>query len=172
MPAPSWDLAITVIFLVGIAFGYILQRDKIVGTLLGVYVGLVMTQAVSGNIQSFFQGNTTLFNQIWIHANVNPFIVKILVFAASIIIVSTRANISSGKSKNALSPLEIVVYSILTTGLILTCIFNFMPTASVTPFVMTSRMAKLVIDNYIWWIVLPIIFMLVSGFIHKDSAND
>ncbi len=169
MPAPSWDLAITVIFLVGIAFGYILQRDKIVGTLLGVYVGLILTQAVSGNIQHFFQGDTTLFNQVWIRANANAFTIRALVFAAAIIIVSTKANISGTKAKGILSPLEIIIYSTLTTGLILGSLFYFMPADGRTPFIMTSRLAKFIIENYTWFIVGPVLFMLVSGFLHKES---
>lgn len=172
MPTPSWDLAITVIFLIGIAFGYILQKDKIVATLLGVYVGLIMTQAVSGNIQHFFQGDTTLFNQVWIKSNANPFTIRALIFVGTLVLVSTKANVSGSKAKGILSPLEIVVYSVLTTGLILSSIFHFMPQESMTAFTMSSRMAKLVIDNYTWWIILPVIFMLVSGFLHKESSSD
>ena len=172
MPAPSWDLAIAVIFLIGIAFGYILQRDKIVGTLLGVYVGLIMTQAISGNIQHFFQGDTTLFNQIWIHANASPFTIRVLIFAITLVIVSAKANISGGKSKGVLTPIEIIVYSTLTTGLIIGSIFYFMPANSLTPFLATSRLAKLIIQDYTWWVILPVIFMLISGFLHKDGASD
>lgn len=172
MPTPSWDLAITVVFIVGIAFGYILQKDKIVQTLLGVYVGLIMTQAVAGNIQHFFQGDTTLFNQVWIKANADPFTIRALIFLGTIMLVSTKANVSSNKAKGALSPLEIVVYSVLTTGLIVCSLFYFMPEEARTTFVMTSRMAKLVINNYIWWITLPVLFMLVSGFLNKDRSSD
>lgn len=172
MPTPSWDLAITVIFIVGIAFGYILQRDKIVSTLLGVYAGLIMTQAVSGTIQNFFQGDATLFNQVWIRANTSPFTIRALLFLATIILVSTKANVSSSKAKGLLSPLEIVVYSVLTTGLVLSSLFHFMPQDSITTFTMTSRMAKLVINNYTWWVVLPMVFMFVSGWLHRDSSSD
>ena len=171
MPAPSWDLAITVIFLIGIAFGYILQRDKIVGTLLGVYVGLVVTQTVAGTIQNFFQGNTTLFNQVWIPANTNPFVIKAVLLGLVTVIVSTKANISGGRPKIILSPLEIIVYSVLTTGLILAALANFLPQDMRLQFILNSRMAKMVVTNYTWWIILPILFMLVSGFIHKDKKD-
>ena len=171
MPTPSWDLAITVIFLVGIAFGYILQRDKIVGTLLGVYVGLIITQAISGNLQHFFQGDTTLFNQVWIRANANPFTIRALVFAATIMIVSTKASVSGSKSKGILSPLEIIIYSVLTTALIIGSLFYFMPVDSRVPFMMTSRLAKLIISDYTWIVVLPVIFMMVSGFLHRDASD-
>lgn len=172
MPTPSWDLAITVVFIVGIAFGYILQKDKIVQTLLGVYVGLIMTQAVSGNIQQFFQGDTTLFNQVWIKANADPFTIRAIIFLGTIMLISAKANVSSSKAKGALSPMEIVIYSVLTTGLIVCSLFYFMPPEARATFVMTSRMAKLVINNYTLWIIAPVIFMMVSGFLHKDSSSD
>ena len=54
MPGPSWDLAIAVFFLIGMTFGYILQREKIVATLLSVYVALVVTQIFAGNVFEFF----------------------------------------------------------------------------------------------------------------------
>lgn len=171
MPTPSWDLAITIIFLVGIAFGYILQKDKIVSLLLGVYVGLVMTQVVSGDIQNFFQGNSVLFNQIWIKSNTNPFTIRTVVFAATLILISTKANIAGNKTKALLSPLEIIIYSVLTTGLILSSVFHFMPQTTMTAFTMSSRMAKLVIDNYTWWLVVPVLFMVVSGFFNKESSH-
>ncbi len=173
MPAPSWDLALTVIFLIGIAFGYILQRDKIVGTLLGVYAGLVVTQAVAGSIQQLFQGDSFLFNQVWIKANANPFSIRAVLFGLTIAIVATKANIASGKSKSMLlSPLEIIVYSIMTTGLIIASVFFFMPGDARTPYMLTSQIAKFIIQNYTWWIVSPILFMIVSGFIHKKESHE
>lgn len=170
MPTPSWDLAITVFFLMGIAFGYILQRDKIVATLLSVYVGLIITQAVSGNIQSFIQGEST-FSNMWIRSNANPFTVRAVIFIAVIMLVSAKSGISAGRSKGLLSPIEVIIYSIFTSGLILSSLFYFMPAESREAFVMSSRMAKLVINNYVWWIVLPIIFMIVAGFFRRSSSS-
>jgi len=171
MPTPSWDLAITVFFLIGIAFGYILQRDKIIATLLSVYVGLIITQAVAGNVQSFFMGESTLSN-VWIKSNANPFTIRTVIFLAVIMLVSAKSGISGGKSKGLLSPLEVIIYSIFTSGLILSSLFYFMPAESREAFVMGSRMAKLVINNYIWWIVLPVLFMIASGFFRKNSSDD
>lgn len=171
MPTPSWDLAITVFFLIGIAFGYILQRDKIVVTLLSVYVGLIVAQAVSGNVHQFFQGDTTLFNQVWIRSNANPLTIRIAVFAAVIVLISAKSNFSAGKSKGILSPIEIIIYSILTSGLILSSIFYFMPPETREALVASSRMAKIVINYYTLWIILPVVFMIITGFFHKGSSS-
>lgn len=172
MPTPSWDLAITVFFVLGAAFGYILQRDKIIATLLSVYVGLIVTQAFAGNLQDFFQGDKTLFNQIWIRSNTNPFTIRVVIFMAVIMLLSAKSGISGGKSKSGiLSPLEIIAYSILTTGLILSSIFYFMPIESREALMATSKMARLVINNYTWWILLPVALMIGTGFMHKSSSS-
>jgi len=170
MPTPSWDLAITIFFLIGVAFGYILQRDKIVTTLLSVYVALIITQAIAGNVQSFFMGETTL-NNVWIKANANPFTIRTIIFVGVIMLISTKADLSSNRTKTALSPLEIILYSILTSGLILSSIFYFMPQESREAFMMASRMAKFVISNYTWWLILPVAVLIGSGFINKKSSD-
>ena len=170
MPAPSWNLAIAVIFLMGIAFGYILQRDKIVATMLSVYVGLIMTQAVSGSLQQFFEGSKTL-NQFWLNLHASSFSIRLVVFMLTITLLSAKSGISGGKTKGLLSPIEIVIYSILTTGLMLSSIFYFMPAASREAFAANSKFASFVIGNYIWWVILPVVALIVGGFFRKSGSS-
>lgn len=171
MPTPSWDLAIIVFFLIGIAFGYILQREKIVATLLSVYVSLVITQVVSGNVLSFFQGDKVLFNQVFIKSGSSPFTVRVVIFMAIIMLLSAKGGISGGKSKGIFSPIEIIIFSFFTTALILSSIFYFMPIESRDTFMATSRMANFVIKNYIWEVILPVVAMIVLGFFRKSSSS-
>jgi hypothetical protein len=155
----------------GIAFGYILQREKIVATMLSVYVGLIMTQAVSGNLMQFFEGSKTL-NQFWLNLHASSFSIRVAVFMLTITLLSAKSGISGGKTKGLLSPIEIVAYSILTTGLILASIFYFLPPETRSAFAEGSKMANLIINYYIWWIVLPPVVLIVSGFFRKGSSSD
>ncbi len=170
MPTPSWNLAIIVIFVLGIAFGYILQRDKIVATMLSVYVGLIVTQAISGTMQQFFEGQATL-NKFWINLNASPFSIRLVIFMTVITLLSAKSGISGGKTKGLLSPVEVISYSILTTGLILSSIFYFMPPETRDAFAAASKMSNFVITHYVWWIVLPVLALIASGFVRKTS-ND
>jgi len=171
MPAPSWDLAITVFFLIGIAFGYILQREKIVATLLSVYVALVVTQVFSGNVFAFFQGDKTLFNQVWIRNNSSPFTIRVIIFMLVIMLLSAKGGISGSKSKGIFSPIEILGLSFLTTGLILSSIFYFMPPESRDALMANSRMATLVIKYYLWWVIVPVIVLIGLGFFHRSHSS-
>lgn len=168
MPTPSWNLAIIVIFVLGIAFGYILQRDKIVATMLSVYVALIVTQAISGTMQQFFEGQATL-NKFWINLHASPFTIRLVIFMGVITLLSAKSGVSGGKTKGLLSPIEVVTYSILTTGLILSSIFFFMPPESRDAFSGASKMAGFIISHYVWWIVLPVIALIGMGFFRKSS---
>lgn len=171
MPTPSWDLAIIVFFLIGIAFGYILQREKIVATMVSVYVALVVTQVFAGNVLSFFQGDKVMFSQVWIKSGASPFTVRVVIFMAVIMLLSAKGGISSSKSKGIFSPIEIIGFSFLTTALILSSIFYFMPPESRDAFMASSRMASFVIKYYIWWVILPVAAMIGLGFFRRSSSS-
>ena len=170
MPTPSWNLAIVVIFLMGIAFGYILQRDKIVVTMLCVYVALIVTQAFSGTLQNFFEGTSTI-NQFWVNLHASSFTVRLVIFMATITLLSAKSGISGGKSKGLLSPIEVIIFSFFTTGLILSSIFYFLPAESRDSFAASSKFAALIINNYIWWIMLPVAALIGLGFFRKGSSS-
>ncbi|HLB95502.1 MAG TPA: hypothetical protein VJK26_01205 [Patescibacteria group bacterium] len=172
MPTPSWDLAIIVFFLIGIAFGYILQREKIIATLLSIYVALVVTQVFSGNVLSFFQGDKVLFNQVWVQSGSSPFTVRVVIFMLVIMLLSAKGGISSSKAKGIFSPIEIIGFSFLATALILSSIFNFMPPESREAFMASSRMANLVIKYYLWWVLLPPVAIIGLGFFRRTRSTD
>jgi len=169
MPAPSWNLAITVFFLIGIVFGYILQREKIMATLLSVYVALIVTQIFAGNVFDFFQGNKLLFDTVWIRANASPFTIRVLVFIGIIALLSAKGGISGTKSKGLLSPIEIMILSFLTTGLIISSIFFFMPPESRDVFMQSSNLASAIIRYYPLWVITPVVVMVGLGFIRKSD---
>lgn len=171
MPAPSWDLAIVVFFLIGIAFGYILQREKIVATMLSTYVSLVITQIFAGNVQDFFHGEKMAFGQVWIQNNASPFTIRVAIFMIVIMLLSAKGGISGGKAKGILSPIEIIGFSFLTTALILSSIFYFMPIEQREAFMATSRFASFIIKYYLWWVILPVATLIGLGFFKKSSHS-
>lgn len=171
MPGPSWDLAITVFFLIGVAFGYILQREKIIATLLSVYVSLAVTQVFAGNVFEFFQGDKVIFDKVWIRSGTTPFTIKVVLFMAVIMLLSTKGGISGSKAKGILSPIEIIILSFLTTGLMLSSIFFFMAPEAREAFMASSRLASLVIKYYPLWVITPVIALVVLGFFRKTHSS-
>ena len=124
-PLPSWDIFIGLSFLVGIAYAFILRRDKTITFLCSVYIGMVIASTFSKDLFDFFQGNTVIANQIWIRSNTPLSTISIALFLAAIVFVSGAISFSSNKSE--ISPIEITIYGALSVALIIVSIIGFLP---------------------------------------------
>ena len=164
---PSWDLIITIFFIVTIAYGFILQRDKTVVTLISVYVGLVLVQVLTDPMQDFFAGEKTVFGQLFIKSSASPFTIKTILFAAVIALVSTKSGLAS-KGEGSASPLEIFGFSFLNASLIISSIFYFMPESTMMHYASISKLANFVINYHVWWIILPILLLIITGWKRSD----
>lgn len=161
---PTWDLFLTLFFIIGVAYGFILQRDKTIITLISVYVALVVTQVLAGPVQEFFAGEKTLFGQFFINANVSPFTIQMVLFAGIIALVSAKSGLAGRESGGLMSPIEVFGYSALNTALIISSIFFFMPEAMRAGFDETSKIAHFLIQFHTWWIILPVALLIFTGF--------
>jgi len=169
---PSWDLFITLFFIIGIAYGFILQKEKIIATLVSAYIALVIVSVWSETLHKFFLGEKAVLNQLFVRSNASPFTIQVIMFAVIILLLSSKSGISGSKaSKSILSPLESIIYSFLTTALILSSIFYFLPAEARTAFAAQSKLAKLIIDYHNWWIMLPVLFLLFTGFRNGGSSS-
>ncbi|MCX6808355.1 MAG: hypothetical protein NTW50_01650 [Candidatus Berkelbacteria bacterium] len=65
MQLPSVDVFIGIFFLLGLAYGFLLQREKTITALCSVYIGLVIASSFSGSIFDLMNGNKVIANQIW-----------------------------------------------------------------------------------------------------------
>ena len=126
MPLPSWDIFIGLTIVVGIAYGFILRRDKTITLLCSTYIGLVIASNFSNDIFQFFNGNKVIADQIWIRSGAPVSTISIILFTASIIFISGAINSSSNRSGD-LSPIEVIAYSALTMALIITSVIGFLP---------------------------------------------
>jgi len=164
---PSWDLIITLFFIVAMAYGFIMQRDKAVITLISVYVALVVVQYFSAPLLDFFAGEKTIFGQLFIKSSASPFTIKVVLFAAVIALLSAKSGLTS-KSESSIPPLEVLAYSFLNATLILSSIFSFMPETTQTTYSSSSKLANFVISHNVWWIILPVILLIVLGWKRND----
>ncbi|PIP51301.1 hypothetical protein COY43_00955 [Candidatus Berkelbacteria bacterium CG_4_10_14_0_8_um_filter_35_9_33_8] len=161
--APSWDLFIGLFMIIGISYGFILQREKTTVTILSSYVALVITQVLNPMIQGFFIGDKTI-GSFFIRANISSFTIQSVVFALVIILLVTRSGIAGQRARGLLSPIEVMIYSILNSSLILSTILSFLPEEQKASIVASSKLASRMVQYHIWWLVLPAIAMIVIGF--------
>ncbi len=171
MQTPSWDLFIGLFFVVIIGYGFVLQRDKVVVTLLSIYAGIVVSQNFSPIVSKFFAGEQTIANSVFIKSSASPLTIQAGLFGLVIILISAKAGLTGRNSKGVLSPIELMTYSAFNAALILVTIFSFMDEASRNHIVETSKLGKFVLQYSTVWLIAPLIFMLFTGGLRRGS-ND
>lgn len=171
---PSWDLFLTIFFIVSIGYSFVLQRDKVVVTLLAIYVGIVMAGILGGPLQQFFNGDKTVANSLFISANTSPFSIQSGIFLLTVILVTIRSGLGSRNSSTGgkLSTFELALFSFLNSALILAAVFSFMDPEAQTKFSETSRIAKMIITKEVWWFVAPLIALIATGGLGKSRSSD
>lgn len=152
-----------------------LQRDKVVVTLLAIYAGIVIASVLGGTVQEFFQGDKTIGDQIFVKANASPFSVQAGLFILTTILVSVRSglgNRGSSSTSGKLTMFELALFSFLNSALILTAVFSFMDPTARAQFAEHSRIARVFIDKELWWTVAPLIALVATGGLGKARSSD
>jgi hypothetical protein len=170
---PSWDLFLAIFFVVSIGYSFVLQRDKVVVTLLAIYAGIVMAQVLGEPLQAFFQGDKTIGNQLFIKANASPFTIAAGVFLVTTILVSVRSGLGNRNSSSGgkLTAFELALFSFLNSALILTAIFSFMAPEARTAFAEHSRIARVFINKELWWFIAPLLALVATGGLGKSRSD-
>jgi hypothetical protein len=168
---PSWDLFITLFAIIIVAYGVIMAREKIIVTLISAYVGLVVAKVWGSTIFDFFNGNKTILDKVWIRSSASLFMVQLILFGATVGVLSYRSALSAKEGKG-LSTIEYLVYSLLTAGLVISSILSFMPSEQQSTIINSSRLGNLVMGHQTWWIILPIIMMVFTGKRRGSSGGE
>ncbi|HUD20575.1 MAG TPA: hypothetical protein VMQ44_00705 [Candidatus Saccharimonadales bacterium] len=162
---PSWDLFLTIFFIVSIGYSFVLQRDKVVVTMLAIYAGIVIANILGGPMQAFFNGDKTIANSLFVRANASPLSVQSGIFLLTVVAVVIRSGLGGrgSGSRGVLSPFELAVFSFLNSTLILAAIFSFMTPDAQAHFAATSKIARQIINRETWWFVAPLIALAITG---------
>lgn len=158
---PSWDMFLILFLIMGIAYGVMLQRDKVVVTMISIYVALVVTAIIFPSVQQFFAGEKAILNQVFIKSNANSFTIQTVLFLAIIAVVTAKSGLSG--HDEGVSPFAIFGFSFLNIALILSSILFFMPEVQREGIVAGSKIARFFVDYRIWWLILPVVLLIFTG---------
>lgn len=162
----TWDLLISIFFIMGISYGFILQREKILATILAVYVGWAVSNVWAKPIFGLLTGKTLVFEQLWFKTDLTQFHVQVGIFVIITVLLALKGDFAdiTRRIGGSSSPIIVFLYSFLNAGLVLSIIFSFMGPKAMAYLSNVSHLAELVIDYKNWWIVAPAIVMIVAGF--------
>lgn len=163
----SWDLFITLFFIIAVVYGFILQKDKLTVLLISTYVALAVASAWGEGLYRILTSNTKLLGS-WA-SNASLFTVEVGIFILLILLITLRGGLTteSETREGAFSPFLMAFLGFLTAGLILSSIFSFMPETAREGLIVSSRLALFVWKYHLWFIVLPPLVLVVVGSIKK-----
>lgn len=164
---PSWDVFIFLLFFViAFLYGFSLGRDRILVILVSIYIALAL-------VPSF-----PYYDKLYLGLSAQSFAFKVIsfyvVFIVLFVLLSRSALLnllgaqSTGIGDNIF---EVVVFSILHVGLLVSITLSFLPAASLTHFapstreIFTSELGKFL------WLIAPIAGMIIFSK-HKWSRRD
>ena len=170
MPAlPSWDLYITLFLLASVAYGFMMQRERVLVTLLSIYVGIVISQLLADPVAAFFAGDKTIAGSFFIRSSASPFSIHTALFLGSVALITAKSGLSGNREHGSLSTFEIIGYAVLNGALIITVILGYLEPTSQQTFLAASKNATFIFDHRFWWFVAPIALMIVAG---HNSRSD
>lgn len=156
--APSWDLVITLLFVIGVSYGFIMLRDRILVTLLSLYAGLVVATLMAEPIHKFFNGDIALLNKLWVESSASPFMIKTALFAGTVLLVGAKSGLAGRRSH--FSFMELGAYSFLNVCIGLAAVFSFMEPDQLNGYMESSKMVKAVVEHKNLWFIAPLAIMM------------
>lgn len=163
---PTWDLFITLCFLIGLGYGLILGRERIVTTLIASYIGFAVANEIGNALHEILTGTALLNESIWIKSNVSIFAVKTFLFTLFVVLLTLKGEFvgspgvfSTGIKGTILTGL----YSFLTSGLVISSLISFLPSPAQGSLIAQSNLAASVLQYRNWWLVLPLLVMITVG---------
>lgn len=171
MPAlPSWDLLLTLFVLVSVAYGFMIQRERVIVTLLSIYVGFVVSQLLSDTIAQFFAGEKTVGGSFFIRSSASPFSIHAALFLGCVALITAKSGLSGNRERGgSLSTIEVVAYAGLNAALIASVLIGYLDPAAQATLLETSKNAAFVFSHQAWWLIAPILLMIITG---HQSRND
>jgi len=168
---PTWDLIIVGSFIFFVAYTLILQKEKILTSLVAVYIASAVTQVWGDKVAAFFMGQNFI-GSFFIKANFEPVWIKIIVFFLILIffVMKSDLEVSMQKDSNASLVLNIL-YSLSYAALLTASILNLLPSPTLTNLVLQSKLANFIYNHISWWVILPVVLIILGGYWNREKRD-
>lgn len=155
---PSWDMFIIVFFLIiSLVYGFSLGRDRILVTLISVYMSLAVIKYVPYITE--FNASLSVNDSFALRISVflGAFVFLFFILSQSAVIKTLGANAEQGGF------FQVLVFSVLHAGLLVSVALSFFPHEASQWLSPLTRNAFISDPAKAAWIVLPILAMVVFG---------
>ena len=174
MIIPTWDLIVSLVFIILIVYGIALGKEKVLVLLVSAYIGLIVATIWGGMVYDFISGSSASTSGTVLKANASLFTVKAIIFMVFTVLLVVKGDFLKKASASHDSLMSLLVgglYAFFSAGLILTTIASFLPEIERSTIISQSTLAANIIDHQVWWIVLPALAIIVAGFRGGNTAE-
>lgn len=169
--APSWDLFIVLFLIIAVGYGFLMQRERIVVTMVAAYLGFVVSALFWPEVFGFFHGTNPLLGRYFIRAEVNESQVQIGLFVISMILVSSKAGIDAERGRGWLSGFELFVLSALIGAMIAAIILGYLPEAAQLALAEQSKLMRYLVNYHDLALLAPITSLVALGIRNGRSGS-
>lgn len=181
----SWDLFIIVIFAVIVAYSFIIGRNRTLKVIIGTYIAILASDGIGNLFKEYLLSNRMVVKLISVFGlpsdDKSLIILKIIFFIIAIVVLAVRGgflvDIEENKS-SVVNGIVNLIFGFLSAGLVVSTMLVFISGASfvlgestinmpnfVIDLYNSSRLVRIMIDNYNIWFAMPAIgFVTISYF--------
>ena len=169
---PTWDLIVLVAFIFFVTYSLILQKERILTSIVALYMALVVTQTWGDKVAAFFMGQNFI-GSFWIKANLDPFWIKMIVFFGIIIFFAIRSDLIVSMQRETRSSLIFnLLYSLSYGTLLVASVITFLPEITLNTFILQSKLASFLYQHMSWWVILPVILIILGGYWNRGRREE
>jgi len=158
--SPTWDLFVGIFLVIGVVYGFVLQKERVFTALLALYVAAMIANTWGEPIYNFFQGKS-MIGSVWIQANATPMTINLVIFGLVFILIAAKAPIGYMRSWSLVSPIEIVVYSVLNSLIMVGTIYRYLSPELQQKIIEQSLIIPKINLFYNILLVVPLVVLLV-----------
>ena len=171
----SWDLFIILFFIIAIIFGIAMGRERSMVSIIAAYIGLVVSNIAGNALFNALGGGASaqMGSALTFTATPSPFFIKAGIFILVLVLLIIKGDfLKRAVTSHAglMSILTSGIYSFLNAGIIITALVSFLSDAQRTDLLTQSKYINLIQQYQVWWMVVPVLLMIVLGFKEKEEA--
>ncbi len=189
--ALTWDLFIVAFFVIVVAYNFIVGRNRSLKIILGSYLAILSADA-AGNLFGKYVAHSNFLLKILKLFSIGSMdkaevFVKLFVFVGLLVLLVIRGgfNVHAGKDFHGLiGAIMLLVFGVLSAAMIMSTIILYISGGSfvnlsgiaVAPqlydFYQNSRFARILVNNYNVWFVLPAVVFLLTSLFSNPPAEE
>lgn len=189
--ALTWDLFILAFFVIVVAYNFIVGRNKAMKIILGSYLAILAADGF-GNLFTKYIGTSPLIEKILRVFSIGgldkaEISVKIITFVIFVVLMVIKGGfkVHAGDDFHGIiGAIMLLVFGVLSASLMMSAVIVFISGGSfvnmnaipIDPtlydFYQSSRFAKILVQHYNVWFVLPAVVFLLTSFMSNPVADD